>query len=493
MKRILFFLCLSLIIVSCKDDVVKPVDEVVKPTAAEELNKTVNTWIYQNMSDLYYWNTTLPASQSTYAKPSDYFKTLINKDDRFSAIFDDYQTILQELNGVSAAEIGFDFQLWKESSQNNNVLGIVLYVKKGTPAETLGIKRGDIFRKISGQQLTMDNYSTLVNTLFDSSSSVPMTFAIVQNNALIDKAPVTVNKMANYHEDPIYMDTVYTVQNTKIGYLVYNFFTNDDGDNSMKYDLELNNTIGKFKSANITELIVDLRYNHGGMMTSATNLASMLVPGLTTNKVFTLTEYNQNLTDYFKSTAYTSQYSDNPFVNNFATTIDAGNPVTATYPILNAGNSLNRIFFLTGTGTASASEMVINGLKPYLSCILIGDTTVGKNVGSTLVHDTENLQNKWAFMPIILKYFNKDHKSDFTKGFAPDFLVKDDDTHLLGDVNELMLAKAISRITGVAVNASKTAPVKRTFIKSSIDFKRVRQGLIINSKPTQRFIERTRK
>jgi len=96
-------------------------------------------------------------------------------------------------------------------------------------------------------------------------------------------------------------------------------------------------------------------------------------------------------------------------------------------------------------------------------------------------------------MPIILKYFNKDHKSDFTKGFAPDFLVKDDDTHLLGDVNELMLAKAISRITGLQVNASKTAPVKRTFIKSSIDFKRVRQGLIINSKPTQRFIERTRK
>jgi C-terminal processing protease CtpA/Prc len=289
------------------------------------------------------------------------------------------------------------------------------------------------------------------------------------------------------------MDTVYTVQNKKVGYLVYNFFTNDDGDNSMKYDLELNTAIGNFKQQNISELIVDLRYNHGGMMTSAIDLASMLVPGLTANQLFTTTEYNQNYTDYFNSATFKAQNNDNPFVSNFVLAIQGATASSASYPVQNVGSNLQRIFFLTGTGTASASEMVINGLKPYLPCVLIGDTTVGKNVGSTLVHDTQNTQNQWAMMPIILKYFNKDHKSDFTLGFVPDFLVSDDYSHMLGDTNELLLAKAISQITGIQVSAEKTISAKRVPLKSSIDFKRVRNGLILNNKSTDSYLNRNRK
>ena len=485
MKRILFLLCVSLLLVNCKDD--------VKLSATDELNKTVNTWLYQTMNDLYYWNTTLPAVRSTIEKPSDYFKTLIYKDDRFSAIFESYKDILNELNGVTASEIGFDFQLYKESATNENVLGVVLYVKRGTPAQALGIKRGDIFRKINGEQITIANYSTVVNYLYDSSVSSSVTFSIDNFGSFVDKPAVTVNKASNYHEDPVYLDTVYTVQNKKIGYLVYNFFTNDDGDKSMKYDLELNNVIGNFKQQNISELIIDLRYNHGGMMTSAVNLASMLVPDLTANKVFSYTEYNQNYTNYFNSADFKSQYNENPFVNNFALTINPTIAGSATFPILNVGNNLQRIFFLTGTGTASASEMVINGIKPFLPCVLIGDTTVGKNVGSTLVHDTNNAKNQWAILPIILKYFNKDHQSDFTKGFAPNFLVKDDYSNQLGDSREALLGKAISQITGSQVSASKSASVNRVLLKSSLDFKRVHDGLIMKNKSTDSYLNQNKK
>lgn len=486
MKRIFFLLCVSLLLVNCKDD---------KPTAAQEQYKYVNDWIYQNMNSLYYWNTTLPAAKTSYDNPNDYFKTLIYKDDRFSAIFESYTDILNELNGVSAAEIGFNFQLWKESSTNDNVLGVVLYVKPGTPAQSLGIKRGDIFRKINGTQITMSNYSTVINYLFDSSASASVTFSTYQSGVFTDKAALTVNKASNYQEDPLFMDTVYTIQNKKIGYLVYNFFTNDPGDKSMKYDLELNSTIGQFKAQNITELIVDLRYNHGGMMTSAVNLASMLVPNLAADKVFTLTEYNQNYTEYFNSTEYTSKYSDNPFVNNFATSIDASYPSVTSTPVQNIGNNLTRIFFLTGKGTASASEMVINGLKPYLSSVvLIGDTTVGKNVGSTLVHDVDNTSNQWAFMPIILKYFNKNHQSDFTKGFVPDYQVKDQsDNYQLGDTREGLLAKAISLITGLQTAPAKAAAVKRVPVNTSLDFRRIRNGLIMNNKATESYLNRNKK
>jgi len=480
MKRITFFLCVGLSLLGCKDQ--------NKPSETDELYKYVNEWVYNNMDGLYYWNTTLPAYKSSTVNPNEYFKSLKNKDDRFSAIFESYQDILNQLNGVSSAEIGFDFQLYWENPYNDNVIGIVLYVKRGTPAEKMGIKRGDIFRKINGTQITRTNYSDVINYLFDNSTSANITFSVYQNELFSDNPPLAVNKAVNYHEDPIYLDTVYTIQNKKVGYLVYNFFTNDAGDKTMKYDLELNNAIGKFKQENISELIIDFRYNHGGMMSSAVHLASMLVPNLTTNKVFSYTEYNKNYTDYFNSAAFKKESSENPFVNDFATTIDVTTPDLASFPVQNVGNNLQRIFFLTGKGTASASEMVINGLKPFLSAVLIGDTTVGKNVGSTLVNDTKNVKNQWAFMPIILKYFNKDHQSNFTKGFVPNFPVEDDYSYQLGDIREGMLSIAINQISGLQFNKAKSVPVKRVMLKSSLDFKHVRNGLILKNKSIDSYL-----
>ena len=485
MKRLLLFFFVSFLLLGCNPD--GPL------TDTQVMYKYVDDWIYQNMDQLYYWNTTLPAASNSHDNPADYFKTLKYKDDRFSAIFESYQDILNQLNGVSAAEIGFEFQLYLENQYNDNVLGIITYVKRGTPAAGLGIKRGDMFRKINGQQITKSNYLTLINYMFDNTASSSITFSTYQSGLFTDKTAVTVNKAVNYQEDPVYLDTVYTVHSKKVGYLVYNFFTNDSGDKTFKYDLELNTVIGQFKQQNISELIVDLRYNHGGMITSAVHLASMLVPNLTTNKVYTYTEYNQNYTDYFNSAAFKNKYSDNPFVTNFVTTIDVTTPATASYPVQNIGNSLQRIFFLTGKGTASASEMVINGLKPFLPCVLIGDTTVGKNVGSTLVNDEQNSKNQWAFMPIVLKYFNKDHQSDFTKGFVPDYRIEDDYSYLLGDTREGLLSKAISQISGLSASPAKSAPVKRELFRSSINFKPIRDVLIIKNKTIDSYFNQNRK
>lgn len=475
MKKSIFIFCLSLLFASCKKD------EVVIPKDANGLEySTVNEWIYSTLSTNYYWNTTLPVFSSTSSEPTAYFKTLKNKDDRFSAIFDNYTEIANSLNGVSAAEVGFEFQLFRESSQNNNVIGEVSYVKAGTPAKTAGIKRGFLFRKINGQQLSMSNYNTLLNYFYDSSASVSITFATVSNNTLYDSAPYALTKAVNYNENPIYLDSVYTIQNKKIGYLVYNFFTNDNGDNTLSYDLALNNVFSKFKQQNVTELVVDLRYNHGGMMSSAVHLASMMVPNLTTKMVYAYTQYNNNYTNYFNSSEFKNEYpGEHPLYTDFATTIDVTS--TQKIPVQNIGNSLQRIFFLTGYGTASASEMVMNGLKPFLPCILIGDTTVGKNVGSFLINDNQNAKNKWAMMPIVLKYFNKDHKSDFSAGFAPDFKVSDDMEHQLGDISEAQFAKAISQITGVSSLTSAKAPAQRRIaVKSSLDFKPVRNVMIVD-------------
>jgi carboxyl-terminal processing protease len=441
MKRLFQFLCLSAVLTSCVDDFSNDRDK----------NRYVNKWTYDYMSLLYYWNEELPAYKSSYNNPAVFFETLINEEDRFSAIFENYQEILDKLNGVSASDVGFEFQLYRESEANNNVIGFVVYVKPGTAAATMGIKRGDMFRKINGTLITVQNYSDLINAFYDAATNVTITFSEYNGSAFNDYNPVAITKTLNYNENPVYLDTIYSIQDKKIGYFVYNFFTNDSGDDTRRYDLEMNNMIGKFNQENITDLVVDLRYNSGGMMSSAISMASMLVPGLTSDKVFNYTEYNQNYTDYFNSDEFKNEYDENPFVDNFATTIEVEKPTKHTYPLQNVGDKLQRIYFITGTGTASASEMVINGLKPYINCVLIGDTTVGKNVGSTLINDEENKENHWAIMPIILKYFNKDHQSNFSNGFSPDFRLEDDYSYQLGDTREALLAKALLHISGVQV------------------------------------------
>ncbi len=474
MKRLFFILFIvSLFTQSCKDEL----------TDKEELTKYVNEWVYDNMSVLYYWNKTLPVYKSNTGDPNAYFKTLKNKDDRFSSIFESYTAISNELKGISASEAGIEFQLYKESTTSDNVYAIVRYVKKGTSAATLGVKRGDIIRKLNDKQMTLSNYKEVINYLYDSSSTVSITLSTLVDNIFVDKSPITLSKISGYKDHPLFLDTVYTIQNKKIGYIVYNFFTNDSGDKSMQYDLALNNAFGRFKSENINELIVDFRYNSGGAMSSAINFSSMMVPNLVSNKVFSYTEYNNNYTEYFNSDAYKKKYSDNPFVDNFATTIDLPAPKTDKFPIQNIGNNLQRIFFLTGSNTASASEMVINGLMPFLPCVLIGDTTVGKNVGSVLINDEKNVKNQWAILPIVLKYFNKDKKSEFTYGFTPNSLVKDDYSHQLGDTREALLAKAINQITGIQNSPSYKTKIYNSLQHSAINFNRRHNDLIVNNKP----------
>ena len=473
MKRLIFFLFLGFTLTACIDIFVSDKDQ----------HRYVNRWIHDYMSAVYYWNDDLPAYKASNDYPANYFRTLLNPEDRFSSIHESYQEILDRLNGITYADVGFEFQLFRESPENNKVGGIVLYMKPGTPASAMDIRRGDYFTKINGTELNTSNYSKLISYFYDATNEVTVTFAHYNEGLITNHEPVTIVKASHYKENPVFMDTIYTYQDKKIGYFVYNFFTSDPGDETKRYDLKVNDLIGKFNQGNITDLIVDLRYNSGGMMSSAINFASMLVPEPASDKVYAYTEYNRNYTNYFNSDAFKKKYDFNPFVDYFTTTIEVQSPSAQSYPVQNLGGKLQQIYFLTGRNTASASEMVINGLKPYIDCILIGDTTVGKNVGSTLINDEDNKKNKWAIMPIILKYFNKDHQSDFTNGFAPDFRIRDDFAYPLGDTRDALLAKAIEQITGIQQNIpqSRRTPTVRNPV-SGTGINVMQRGLIFDKK-----------
>lgn len=407
------------------------------PTPDTSSPTYVNDWIYKQMGMYYLWNETLPANPDKSLTPDKFFETLLNKEDRFSWIQDNYEELLAFLSGVSSGDIGFEYIGYLQSESSDSILAQIAYVKPNTPAQVAGLKRGDLFTHVDGVQLTKDNWRSLLS---GKSSTAQITF--VDSN-LANPINKNIVKITKYAENPIYLDSTYTISNKKIGYLAYNFFSPDNGSGDRQYDLQLNKVFADFKSKGITDLILDLRYNSGGSMQSSIILSSLIVPDVSTNKVFSSVQFNP-----LYQAAYTKKYGADALVDNFMDKIEISKTKQEK---LNNPGTIKSLYVLTGNWTASASEMLINGLKPYMNVYLIGTTTVGKNVGSFTIHDEDNKSNKWGMQPIVLKYFNSDGKSDFEKGFTPDQKLLDNyrDKLPLGNTQEEMLQAAIQTITGV--------------------------------------------
>lgn len=445
----------ALLTFSCDEEGLGVVVE--KPDTNGNEHQYVNNWIKENMDIYYYWTDNIPKTTNKKLSPDKYFDSLLYKfdpekapdGDRFSWIQDDYTELQDNLSGVVAREIGFEYRLYLYQQGSDLVVGQIAYVKKGTPAETAGLKRGMWFNKINGEALTTTNYGKLMSisaTSFSIGLLAETYDDAGQFTGLRTGDELTINTLSNYAEHPLYLDTVYTLDDqTRVGYLVYHFFAPDKGDETLAYDRAVNQAFGRFKAAGINHLVVDLRYNSGGYSSSGTYLASNIVPGLSEHNVYTYYRYNTELTNY-----YISQLGTKALNTYFTTAIKRSNGlvVEALNPI---GDQLDGFYVLTGEYTASASEQLINGLKAYRDVVLIGETTYGKNVASISIYEENDPKNKWGMQPIVAKFFNKNGQSDFTAGFAPDYPV--DDTggvglKALGDTHEALLSTALALIQG---------------------------------------------
>ena len=445
--------CIALLLFSCKD----PISEGPPPDPGldngQTNNEYVNEWIYDGMSLFYLWNASIPNRPNYELNPEDFFESLLYAGDRFSWIQEDFLELLDMLSGVTPYDIGFEHIPY---SYNGEIFGQIAYVKPNTDAEKIGLKRGDYFIKVNGIMLNATNYWSLLS---GSETSVTITFVDGNTGEITDK---TVKKEASYAEDPVFFDKVYEVSGHKIGYLVYNFFASGPTDGSFIYDKKLNDAFGGFKSAGITELVLDLRYNSGGSMNSATLLGSMIVPDLNTDNIFTKIEYNPLL-----QWIWIREYGEDSLLDRLRDKLETGEAIN------NVGNTIQSLYVLTTSWTASASELIINNLKPYMPVVIIGDVTVGKNVGSVLLYEDDDPQNKWGMLPVALYYFNKDGSADFSDGFVPDIFEYDNSDKLpLGDLNECMLKIAVDHITGTYVPSSVRSVVSgRITAGSSIERK----------------------
>ena len=467
------FIWVLLFATSCSEEDILPKDEVAEqpiveePPAAHEANQYVNSWIFENMEFWYLWSDELPSSADKNLDPKTYFQSLLHKDDRFSWIQTNYQELLNSLQGISK-EAGYEYVLYREKELSDNVILQILYTKQGSPAEKAGLKRGDVVSHINGQQLTTQNYQNLLK-------------AIRENHTLQYKPLLTgedkfgeVKTLAlstvEYSENPNYLHKVIEQDGKKIGYFVYNFFAGGTDTQPGKYDAETDAIFATFKANGITDLVIDLRFNSGGSESSARNLASLIGRGIDRSKIFARRKYNDKVEQAILDD---DKLGEDYLITRFGE------------ESANVGNQLSagRVYILTSSRTASASELIINALKPFMEVFLIGDTTYGKNVGSVSLFEENDSKNLWGLQPIVVKVFNSQDQSDYSNGFSPDVIHKDNGLFLypLGDPREALLGQAIGHITGTAT-LSRARAEQRTPVGHSLDFKRRGFNLVIDDR-----------
>ncbi len=442
-KIIALFLLLTVAFQSCFED--------LDDTFGNATTLEIQDFIYKAMNIWYLYKPDVPdlandrfASQNelneylgTFSTPEDLFEAINAPQDRFSFIVSDYRELEALLAGISLSN-GMEYGLVFYPGSETNVFGFVRYVIPNSDAAQKGVERGMIFSTINGAQITNLNFNQLREltsyeiglATFDGTSITPTG----QN--------ITLNK-SELVENPIHMATTLTIEGQKIGYLMYNGFTAD-------FDTQLNNAFGTFKADGVTDLILDLRYNSGGSIRSATDLASMIT-GQFTGQVFSTQVWNPELQAIFQQ-------------NDPESLIDRFNSSIRTGAAINSLN-LNRVYILTTSRSASASELVINGLDPYIEVIQVGGTTTGKFQASTTFYDgpspnfrrsEASLSHFYAIQPLIFTSANVNGVTGFEDGIPPTVEFFEDLTNLgeLGEITEPLLEAALDEIFGRSLRSS---------------------------------------
>ncbi|WKN42742.1 S41 family peptidase [Tunicatimonas pelagia] len=406
-------------------------EEVVAPIVVEDTDQTLQNilitgWVYEVMREYYYWNDYVMPPNSYEQDPEDYFYSQLNEADLFSFMTNDYQGLMEEFSGVYTS-MGYS-PFFGRLSSTDEIFIAVEYVYPNSPAQRAGLQRGDIILAIDGQRLTEENYydlytqdqytATLANYGEDSGF-------IVTDETLSLAAEVIV-------ADPVLHKEVISTADKTVGYLVYAEFISGD---NQAWLTSLDIALDEFAQAGVTDVVIDLRYNPGGEIEVAQYLASALAPtsAVSGEEVLVRYDYNEQLASSI--IFYEGESSEN---------------VVSTF--INTGHqlNLNQIYFLTSGSTASASELLISGLDPYMDVIVVGEPTLGKFYGSWVIPDlVEPARHNWAAMPIVLKYTNAVGASDFAEGLTPDYAMEDDLLYArpFGDPADPLLGTALSLIS----------------------------------------------
>lgn len=450
-------LAVLLLVPSCSTD-----DKV--PDLSDE---GTNDWIYKIMTDYYLWNEDIPAKGNLNfsQSPDKFFDSLLSDQDGVKygdgwLPFSRIEKKEEETKAVTAADsYGFEFASYKNG---NLYYAWVLYVLPDSPAAEAGLKRGDWIIAVGSETPNVTNTSAFYS---GSETTFLLADVVRKGNEVIFYKRRTISIAASraVEDTPFLKDSVYTINGKKIGYLVYNNFSSGPDDESTVYDDRMKQIFAEFKAENVSEFVLDLRYNQGGLVTCAQLMTSLLAPADALGKTFCIMEHNEKQSKR-----------------------DEALLLKKNAEIGNANLDLKRIYVLTGGVTASASEAVINCLIPYLTrsnITIIGEKTIGKRVGSNTFGTKE--EYGWLLHPITLRIYNADHNADYANGFEPDVkleeLVIGNELLPFGDTGEILLSEALSQITGLKSRSVRTeSEGSILLVPSSLERKQTK-GLVFES------------
>ncbi len=469
---------------SCSDD--DP--DIVEP---EIENVEIQDFIWNGMNLFYLWQPRVPnladdrfASQTEYEQflaskpdPEEFFESLIyNRQtvDFWSWIVDDYIELENQFAGISKSN-GVDFGLARISANSNDILGYVRYIMPDSDASNKDIRRGDAFTHVNGTQLTIENYREL---LFSDMDTYTLTLATIQNGTVVPNGRSVELTKFEYTENPILIAKTFDEGGKKIGYLLYNGFTRG-------FDDELNDVFLQFKNEGVTDLILDFRYNPGGSVSTAVALASM-VTGQFKGEIFSKEQWNP------KIQAELEQSQPDWLVNKFSDKLTNGRSINSL--------NLNRVHIIVTGSSASASELIISGLEPYIDVTLIGSQTSGKYTASITLYDSANFGREganpnhlYAMQPIVLESVNSLGNND-KNGYEPDIERFESLSNLgvLGARNEALLNLAINDIVGAAAKFEEFKPEDFVMFTDSKKFTPLADNMYVDKPEMRRALGNSR-
>jgi C-terminal processing protease CtpA/Prc len=475
MKKYIITSVLSVLflMVSCSTEEVSLPEDFVVSTDDE-----INYFIWKGLNLYYLWQEDVPTLadnrfsnlEELYTffrgneSPEATFNSLLNipgTTDRFSRIVDDYVALENSFQGINLST-GMEFGLVRYTDVNTNVFGYVRYVVPNSSAETSGIMRGMYFNTVNGAQITDTNYRDL---LFSDATSLSLGLADFNaGNPIANNTEVPLSK-SEIQENPIAISKVIKDGSKKIGYLMYNQFASS-------YDQQLNVVFNTFKAEGIDDLIIDLRYNPGGSVRTSSYLGSM-VTGQFAEEVYSKQVWN---------TKVTNALSADEFIDIFPTRITKtdGNSSVVVDEAINSLN-LERVYFIVTGSSASASELIINALEAHIDVKLVGSATVGKQVGSITLYDSDDLRKSganlnpnhtYAMQPLVFEIKNK-NDVNYPNGIIPEInftgIELEENISDLGTLGERSDPMLDATLIYIATN-KKTVSKESNFIKKDIIF-----------------------
>lgn len=409
-RRIVWLMCLVVaLLTSCK-----------KEDSAYNYNLKVNQFIWETLDDIYLWDKELPKVKIDNTPPKQFYQQLLYKDDKWSYITDNAQALTNSLAGIETT-FGYQLAFYRTTSNSNEYFAVVEYVNTNTPAAKAGVRRGDYFVRIDGEKITASNYRKLL-----SGTTIELTRAVLSDGNIVEttqKVSLTAQQLTI---NPVLHTSIIERNGIKIGYMVYTAYVGE-------LNSHLEQAIAQFKQAGVTEFVLDLRFNGGGDEVASTYLCSCLAPQAVVDakKVIVYNRWNDKYDAYWRKHG-------------------ASNRIERRFEQVPYNLDLKQLYVLTSHSTASASELTIIGLMPYMRVTKIGDTTYGKYTSMVLLQPKDNDIDNWALLPIVAKYTNSQGYTDFKDGLSADYAVNDNlfPAKQLGDESEPLLAKALSLIAG---------------------------------------------